>query len=126
MVLYIQKEERKVPTMKTLKTALIALIALIILTATATAETPETYRLPAVVTAKVMICADLWDITVTDVNGTEWGFFADGEEEKDYHLDDLVILIMRGLHEREEEDEVMDVLNLGTLTPQIANRWIAW
>ena len=105
--------------MKTLKIATIATIITTLLIAlcgiaTATAETADTYELTAVVTGWERIGdTDLRLIECTTEEGNVWSFF---DDEEYWHVGDMVILTMWECTEAEEDDEVMDVVRIGTLT----------
>ena len=113
--------------MKTMKIAAIATaiaIALIALCGIATA-TAETYQVEAVVTEIHIAFPGCWEAIATDNCGNRWGWFFDQEDGEYWQIGDLVQLKMLA-GEREEDDEVMDVIQLGTLTPVGVAEWLGW
>lgn len=111
-------------TTKIITIATIITIALIALfgIATASAES-NTYKMEGIVTEWHMICADLYDVTVTTEDGNLFGFFADSEEH--YEVGDFVVLTMKDMsEEHDEEDEVIDVEYINHLTPTECMVWL--
>lgn len=111
-------------TTKIVTIATIITIALITLfgIATASAES-NTYKTEGIVTEWRVICADLYDVTVTTEDGNLFGFFADDEEP--YEIGDFVVLTMKDMsEEHDEEDEVIDVEYINHFTPTECAVWL--
>lgn len=103
------------------------IIALCAMTATATADPyhHDTYTLTAVVTSMEVAFGTVWEVTATTADGDMYGWYSEQDEEEYWHVGDLVVLTMLDQsREHEEEDEVMDVEYIDTLTPQAVARWL--
>ena len=117
---------------KTIKTIIIATVltcAIMISCACAMPACAEakTYEVDAVVTEMRIAFPGCWEVIATDERGEQWGWFADNADGEYWHIGDLVRLTMLDLSgEHEEEDEVMDVILLGELTPVGVADWLNW
>lgn len=111
--------------MKTTKIIIIATIATIIIIALcgiATASA-ESYTLTAVVTEWEQIGdTDLYNITVIDENGDEWGFMGEKEDARVGNL--YKMTMMDHSAENEEEDEIIDCEYVTTLDIPATANWI--
>lgn len=113
----------KIATIATIMTAII--IALCGCVMTANAETADTYEVEAVVIEMKVAFADVWEMTAVTADGEKYGWFADNNDGEYWHIGDLALLTMlKG--QTEEDDEVMDVILLGELTPVAVARWMKW
>ncbi len=120
--------------MKTTKIITIATaitIAIITLCGIATANAEvgdrgEFYPKMAVVTAIEEIGdTNIFNVTVVDKDGHEWGFF---DDEGEWQIGDIANLLMWNLGEREEEDEIVEVYYEGTMDEEALWAWLtgAW
>ena len=113
----------KIATIATIVTAVI--IALCGCVMTVNAETAETYEVEAVVIEMKVAFADVWEVIAVTEDGEKYGWFADNNDGEYWHIGDLALLTMlKG--QTEEDDEVMDVILLGELTPVAVARWMNW
>lgn len=115
--------------MKTLKIATIATaltLALITLFGFATAESAETYEVEAVVTCEYLAFNETWAVIATTQEGEQYGFFFENGDGEYYRIGDLVILTMWKADETGKNDEVLDVVLGGELTPVMMARWFKW
>ena len=91
----------------------------------AQADTFDTYKVEGVVTEYHIAFPGVWEVVATTKDGDQFGWFADNDDGEYWHIGDLVLITMRECG-REEDDEVMDVLLLGELTPVGMARWLKW
>lgn len=106
--------------MKAITAITLAMLTMILACSLMMTAYAEDYTMPAVVMGWEQIGdLDLYEITVVDENGHEWGFL----EEEPLEIGDVVTLYMNK-GETEEEDEIERYEWIGWLAPAEVAEWL--